>query len=119
MTSAADLSGMVLPAAADDAVTFARMLRLATGQSSYFTQAGHLSFAYMTKEDGSLVMLVNWHQQHKLLVEQASAAKAPSRVVSFDQIGPWVQELTREVQSMQAVLHARQVVPRVEVTCPA
>ena len=119
MTSDADLGGSVLRAAAQDAVALAQMLRLASGQSSYCTQAGHLKFAYVAKPDGSLIMLVDWHRQHKLLVEQPSATRAPSRVVSFAQIGPWVQELTHEVQSMQAVLDARRAAPRGGTTPPA
>lgn len=96
-----------LYSAAVDAAALAQLLRLTTGQSSYYTQHGHLGFAYVANGDGSLIMLVDWHQQRKLLVEQPRSRSTPLRVETYDEAGPWVQELASAVRSMQKLIDAR------------
>ena len=94
--------------AANDALALAQILRLATGQSSYHTRAGHLGFAYMARNDGSLIVPFNWREEWKLVVEQPRSRGRSPRIESYDRAGPWVRELAQAVQSLRECLEARQ-----------
>jgi hypothetical protein len=104
-----DLSGF--RAAAEDAAALAQLLRLTTGQSSFYTQHGHLGVAYIANSDGTLLILVDWQRQRKLLVEQPRSRTALLRVKPYDEAGSWVQELASAVRSTQEFLDARKAKP--------
>lgn len=107
MSAASAFHSPRIRSAANDAVALAQLLRLATGQSSYHTQDGHLGFAYVARQDGSLVMLVEWREQQKLLVEQFCSKQVPLRIKLYDRGGPWDQELAQAVQFLRECVEAR------------
>lgn len=89
------------------AVDLARLIHANTGQMSYHTELGSLSFGFVAGAVGSLSIAVNWQGLRRLQIRQPASQVLPRVVEPLDDDGLWVAEVMDTLGDLRRFIEAR------------